>query len=1324
VTIDDSEIEDSGAGGASLEGYEYQIDVSIWIALDLILALRAAQELQLEPTSQEDAEADMSVASTLAVDSYRLMVQAKLRGGDAWSVKAVASLLNHGTRRVPVKDRLKDPSIRYLLITSAGLNGGTRGMSVRGPGLWPRAGDMPQTIAQLLDDSARGRVAIIGALDEPRLQTHIKELLIETFRVPMARWVECRQVLRNETRSRIRGAGLGRWRVEDLEAVIRDHDGYIANSPELEHYIHPTNWADLKQILKERHAAIIIGQSGTGKTMATKQLYSELRQSIPGLSRVAVTRGPQQINKDQTTPPVLFDIEDPWGRFDFEQQNRPWNDQLAHCFSNASPTRVFIATSRLDVAQSSGAYDTVKPWVFTLEAEHYGGHQRVALYRTRIAALPRLLQALATTGEREVLRELTTPLEIQKFFDALTTLDPADILKNSLECRKRAIAQAHQNSIERTVVEQIGQRDDVRAAAVIWALLRANDKLSLTALRRLEDKLADLDSKFEKGVQPLVGFFIAARNLRQSNDVVAYYHPRVEAGIEKTMRADTLVVRRALRTLIDALVLLDETDGFRGAFVAAKVVAACSTRLHDLKPEIREAAQIGIDAWIGIALLRGDREFDSHLKIAASAGSNRCNAAEVARFLLARKDNDNRWDFGLSYWFCTPHDEEWYARMSADPVARQVVETFVCTSLPNMRDSFDHGFTSEVRRLTPDVTRAFVDAALNIVHSGVVHNSDVIAFGALFDIDAFEQVVDEAVKALTPSRESLEKAEQLRLDIENDVYSEDYAQHLSENDEGYTAHEFVKAYLERVRHVDDWRRIARHRHSGFLLDYWLRALDSEQKPSPEELAEAFSRSYKGDSEGEMWRALLRVWDVRYLTSAVERVIEGHRERSTQASALFCIVRHAPEKISGVIAHLQTAGDDFRLAEIGIDLVENRGKSFYSNLDLTPAAIDSVIELLPPAISEIANACFCLKKKQPVTLSSEACALLSGLKGRTLLLSELRLKLDAQFKLAIEADVRRVLKESTESAPAVLAIQAAIRHGMRAEIEAALTHKFAHVVALALSEAGGALPAPLPGRFLDLCDARGSPIRIALVALLNAKPHPDHLPALLKLVSDEWTPRDLSGDDPDYPIATAAIEAIAKMGALDADVQEGLYELALETRDSNLRLNILSYLAKTYGAPLQGRLFDVARGREANKIRRAAAQALLQCGDDAESAVVSKVTSDLLLELVEPVAVRLCLLLAWQGNVERVVTTAKALATNRKRRVLLILMIWFLAERDENAAREIAALLPADHPAVGWAFGEPLVDPADEFLDDLGDVPSVREVMAYVRKSLGSPRGKS
>lgn len=609
VNDGDGAIDESGAGAASLAGYEYQIDVSVWLALDLILVSRLAEYLVLEPASQEDLEATLidsepgRLVSRVPMAGYTLIVQAKRRGGDAWTPKTLKTLLEHGSdKRISAAKRLKDPNSRYLLVTSAGVNGDAQKIVRRRAGTWPPPNVMPSVIAKCIDYDIAGRFTVIANQDDERVRGDINRLLTEGCRVPNALLDTCWIKLREEARMRIARAGDGRWRREELEVVIRGHEGYLASSPELEHYVHPNNWGALRAAMARDSAAVIIGQSGTGKTLATKMLYDELRKEIVGLTRVLIRFGPSQIRNDTTLPPVLYDIEDPWGRFDFDPNSRPWNDQLADFLAAAGPDRMIIATSRLDVANASGAVGTVKPWVVRLEAENYGKTERQRLYRSRIDSLPRDLQLLARSSEREVLDKLATPLEIQRFFDAIR-IQNRDGLKKSGGSVAEAINRAHQNSIEQTVIEQIEQRDDVRAAAVVWALLAANNKVTRSVLREIEDGLIDMDTVMEKGLSPLVDFFVAARNLRQSDaGIITYYHPRVEAGITRTLEKRRPIVRQVLRRLIDLLVSDTGPGAEWGAGAAARLLARSSDQFG-VKPSDGAAAKI--DAWLLVRLAEG-----------------------------------------------------------------------------------------------------------------------------------------------------------------------------------------------------------------------------------------------------------------------------------------------------------------------------------------------------------------------------------------------------------------------------------------------------------------------------------------------------------------------------------------------------------------------------------------------------------------------------------------------------------------------------------------------------------------------------------------------
>jgi hypothetical protein len=106
--------------------------------------------------------------------------------------------------------------------------------------------------------------------------------------------------------------------------IIREHDGYLATSPQLENYVYPKNWAGLREAMgSPRYAAVIIGQSGTGKTLATRKLYEELRAENPGMSPKPIRQGPQQLRDDKTDPPVPLRHRGPVGPFRFRASQPP-----------------------------------------------------------------------------------------------------------------------------------------------------------------------------------------------------------------------------------------------------------------------------------------------------------------------------------------------------------------------------------------------------------------------------------------------------------------------------------------------------------------------------------------------------------------------------------------------------------------------------------------------------------------------------------------------------------------------------------------------------------------------------------------------------------------------------------------------------------------------------------------------------------------------------------------------------------------------------------------------------------------------------------------
>lgn len=1304
---------------AALTGYEYQIDVSVWLALDLILATRVCHEVELEPASQEDLEATLldnepgRVTSTVSMEQHRLVVQAKLRSGDPWSIKDLDRLLQHGgPRRETAASRLSNPALRYLLITNADLNGVARKLKVGHVDAWSTVTNMPRSMAKHLPNDAAGRVAVLANLDEEKLESRIAQLLTVRFRVPNAKWILCLKAFRDEARIRILGGGGGLWRRDELEQVIRSYDGSPASVPELDRYVYPTNWKSVRKSISDHHAVLIVGQSGTGKTMATRKLYEDLREEIPGLSRVHITKGPTQLTNDHTAPPVLYDIEDPWGRFSFDPQSRPWNDQLGLFLAGARHDRLMIVTTRRDVGQTAGALDSVRHWVVPLEAEHYGPTERQRLYISRIDQLPRDLHEVARIGKNRVLEALHTPLEIQKFFDALPFVEDSH-RDNPPAFLSEAIRLAHQESIERTVIEQIEQRQEIRPAAILWSLLKTTDKLSLTALRIIENEMVDHDPTLGEGVNPLLNFLIAARNLRQEENTIAYYHPRVEAGIERALEKHPQIVRRTLRLLINQLALSEALEGDWGVETASRIILSLGSLGQPL-PSPASNAQGRIDNWLSVALLRDGEQFQEYLRIAKAAGSANSNVSEVARYLLNRPDKSFG---GLHMWGPLERDDTWYTRLREDPATTVIIKRYLEDYLPLRGDHLPPSFAAETARIVPDSTEVFLAAAMRFVGLGVHFSADAIVSGALNDLDGFEAVVDRAVHVLSPTKEEQIKSKETRLAIINREYSDEYAEFLSENDDGYTAQNFLRDFVKRMVAERGWQCIANHRHAAKLLPYWLTDLRDRAARSAadaNEVATAHQLSTSTPHEEECWEILRLTWNPALSEALRERVRTGHEDRGIRRSALHCLLTH----LSSDFAHIaRTQLQEQQLSpliEIAIDLAHfqtQRGSIAEEDADI----FEKAHAALPAVVRNVSDAeMLMLQSKDPV-LCQEALGLVANARDCSVDVRRFRVQLDSIVPLPIENDVRWLLTYATSEDIALHAVHAAVRRDMKKDVRRSLGHQYARVGVVALRALSQELAPPLPDHILELSTSTSSLVREALVDILAEKPSDYHIPTLMHLANDTWTDGyQYYGDNDMFPIARAAVEVLATFINFTNEQLETLYGIAIQTSDLDLLSNIFSLLVRSGGTAIQNKLLDMALNPGRFQLRRAAALSLMYEGEKVSTSVASRVTSDHLAKRPPTIAASLTVLLGARAAIQQVKDTAESLSINSKRRVLLLLLIRLLTDRDHDAAQGVANMLPASHPGALWALTSDDEHFFDDILDDLGEPIICAQVLSFLR----------
>ena len=335
-----------------------------------------------------------------------------------WKITEISSLLAHGKKRTPAKEMLEDSDVHYLLVTSADLFGVARNLKVNGPTQWNRLKPMPQTLASSLPSTADGRVAVWNSLDQEKVEYRILRNLVERFRVPLGQTKSCVEELEKGALARMKGARAGVWTRQEVIKVVEAHGGYDGVSKDLHQFVPPANWEDLLDQLRTRNAIVLTGPSGTGKTTTSKALIATLRNENPGLSHIKIEDGPERLRDDKTTGPGHFRNRRPVGKYRTEPDSLPWNDAINEFLASASPDRMFVITSRSDVMKGAKLKSLDDRFVIKLLAGHYRTSDRGKLFDMRLKGLPRAEQVSALNYRSSVIKNLTLPLEVDRFFGA------------------------------------------------------------------------------------------------------------------------------------------------------------------------------------------------------------------------------------------------------------------------------------------------------------------------------------------------------------------------------------------------------------------------------------------------------------------------------------------------------------------------------------------------------------------------------------------------------------------------------------------------------------------------------------------------------------------------------------------------------------------------------------------------------------------------------------------------------------------------------------------------------------------------------------------
>lgn len=922
-------------GSHGYRGYVYQAQVSCWVGLYLILDQRACDGIVIEPPTHEDIEASLrdpenaSLALGAPSAGIRLHLQVKLRSSGNWKPGGLGELLagklagGTGRRRKrPLQMLSEDPDNRYLLITNAGLDDALHQHIATNLSDFPDAiSDLPERCRdQIRDRSTRQqigrRIGILAGLTEEILTKRVGDILMLHGNVPQPNLDRCHEDILQFVWARIRGMEAGQLTRDDLMHAIVANGGSPYPQRHLSFYVPPRSLDRIRDRLAKQHAVILIGPSGTGKTLTGDLLQHELATAPVPFSVTTEVGGPGIVRTALTRPGnQLFHLRDPWGSNRLEPAADQWSNELPKIIGERSPDRKFVITSRSDVFDLSSCDRQLHPLVVRIDPEDYGPSRIAEIYDRISAQLEGPARSLARRFRKRALPSFQRPYEVYRFLMMLAAED-------ALHPRQvwEIVRDAQIDSIASVVKDMVlAHPAGVDAAAILWALITARKAIPTDFLRTVMRRFRR-DHGSRPDVEGLSSFLEAGGNLRRG-DTIEFAHPRVEEGLAMALQHAARPAEDTLARLIETLLQMDGTGSSWGAETVLSVVRAAK-RLPELDLDFNPTV---FDAY----LLGRVADADGYGKLAtltdlAEFGSGESDAAKIARLLIRTREKDEKRSWPA--WECPDIPPPERERIRRGPDTRLVLSALV-ESLPFSTDFYDDVLIDLLLDLglVPGAFARALDTALS--HGSVAHNLGVIVAGACRSRDSgFEDTLDalradeaETDEWFADYRETLRRANEFEVDAAlAERYTNEPSERYYNSSEGYRAAAIWRIGKDGI----DWLRT--HPLGGKLASAASQHFRSMGVPAPTGLLPMLAElSGCPEREDALWACAARRWEPALLDALrLALSMSGLRwyDRRALAEALCGMPSGALELLAEVAEHAFPV----RRIELGVDLLRLDG----------------------------------------------------------------------------------------------------------------------------------------------------------------------------------------------------------------------------------------------------------------------------------------------------------------------------------------------------------------------------------------------------------------
>ncbi|MBY3211793.1 nSTAND3 domain-containing NTPase [Rhizobium laguerreae] len=734
---------DDDGGNPSYVAYEYQIEVSAWRAVDLLLARRVCNEIAIEAKSKEDFEADIEhqfPTTGLAAEKALLTVQIKSKSTGAWSSASFAKILRGELIRGddgappakgppprirPLELLRKEEQRIYLFITDAAVDPALFPFKVKYVGDPSDAKSLPHRSGKALtkeEDAGQiaRRISILDSVTRELAKFRLEQLLRSHAQVPEQHISKCVASLVQEIRERMLSRSERVLTRAQLLNVISRYGGLANSARSLDNYVEPKSFRRIERMLRTEHAVVITGPSGTGKTM-TADFIEGLLLKEQGYEVVGAGEGPEVVwHALRSAGSYLFHLKDPFGKTRYVASARPWTSELLNLLKEAGPDKKFLVTTRSDVIHESGitlhselAQRQLDRFSVSLETTDYDAEARARIYDNHVAELKGRGREFAIQNRKSALAQLLRPFEIERFVLAIKLSSPPQDLD-------RLIGQSQIDSIARVVCLQITdsaeRENSIGCAAVLWALIlgcgaanRENLRAIRRALRRYGKKV-DLEAFAELMVQ--------ARNLRDAGGDLTFLHPQTAKGFVLAMRADEDATADTLSALIEVLVSMDdlesESDDW-GAETANKFRRQLLDEELELDLALPPHISKALDRHLEKTLASDTAgRFSNRVRNYAYLSSKSSLGGRFARSLVSEpkshsggRKRDHFWGF---FWSVTEADKKLAPKFAKNDLCLFIARHFVTDMLMETSNSYRLKLADYLYSVDPSLATVALDA--------------------------------------------------------------------------------------------------------------------------------------------------------------------------------------------------------------------------------------------------------------------------------------------------------------------------------------------------------------------------------------------------------------------------------------------------------------------------------------------------------------------------------------------------------------------------------------------------------------------------------------